>query len=1095
MMKRITILLALFALTLQGMAQKYLDIYQDGVVIKSISAAEVDSISISETQPRIISFYRDGGVFVSYSSEEVDSIKVFHENDEPLVYLGIVGFNQELYEKQLDVLATSTSSQFRSFVSNLPRKDGTLLYYAVDDALDMLSQKQIDTPLSSANLVTFTDGLDQGSLMMNGNYLSDSEYLNAISNRIASTKIKGLPITAYSVGLRSSDVVDNIMFQNNLRKLSTSKDKAFEVSDMDEVRTRLQEIADQIISISTRQTFSVKIPGVSNGTLIRFTFDSKSATESQMYIEGTFNLQDRSLHEVSYHGIRSNSGSMVQGTQNGIFVTYTFTGLQREDGNGLIPTNDIRQYYRVPVSPTWQVNSEFSPANNTQRNVSHSGSAIVLALDCSNSLGAQFSNMKSYAQDFINQVAGNTMPFRVDAPQRVSASTAIVDDKLLVSVTWDKAKHAESYDVYRSSSSSGSYRKVATGVTSNSWNDESPLQGNNYYYIIANGHGLTSSAKYSDKVVLFPFAAPSNVKAALVDDNFVIKLNWDAVDFAEQYTIYRSSNSSSGFKQVAENVTNTTWTDESPMPGNNYYRVYAVGYGHISSASSTTDAVRYALDAPTGVAVELDEDNLVLNISWKAVNHAESYSVYRNGNSSGTFTLMAEDITANSWTDTAPLQGSNYYKIYAVGYGLTSPASVTTNMVKVNYTPDAPQNVSAVLDDENFNIVVSWDAVKHADSYIVYRSGSSTGTFTQVAEGIRTSTWIDRSPLEGMNYYRVVAVGHGLTSSQSNVSNGINYALDAPAKVKAVINANNGTVDVSWDAVSLAEHYTVYRSGSSTGEFAKVAENVTATSWTDTAPLADRNYYKVQASGHGLESPMSSVAMVLKPLPNDGVITVNGVQFKMIKVSGGTFQMGQSADGNNATPVHSVTLSDYYIGETEVTQELWQAVMGSNPSYFSGAKRAKCPVEEVSWNDCQTFITKLNALTGQDFRLPTEAEWEFAAKGGTQSKGYTYSGSNTVGDVAWYTSNSGSQTHDVATKAPNELGLYDMSGNVWEWCQDWYGSYSSSAQTNPTGPSSGSHRVLRGGGWLNNAEHCWTAFRGDYHPTFSYYNIGLRIAL
>ena len=217
----------------------------------------------------------------------------------------------------------------------------------------------------------------------------------------------------------------------------------------------------------------------------------------------------------------------------------------------------------------------------------------------------------------------------------------------------------------------------------------------------------------------------------------------------------------------------------------------------------------------------------------------------------------------------------------------------------------------------------------------------------------------------------------------------------------------------------------------------------------------------------------------------------NGISFTMILVEGGTFQMGKSADGNDVSPVHNVTLSDYYIGETEVTQELWQAVMGSNPSRFKGNM---LPVEQVSWNDCQTFITKLNELTGQNFRLPTEAEWEFAAKGGTQSKGYTYSGSNTIGDVAWYGSNS-SKTHVVATKAPNELGIYDMSGNVWEWCQDWYDSYSSSSQTNPTGPSSGYYRVNRGGSWSYNATNCRTANRSHNSPTYSNNRAGFRLAL
>ena len=216
----------------------------------------------------------------------------------------------------------------------------------------------------------------------------------------------------------------------------------------------------------------------------------------------------------------------------------------------------------------------------------------------------------------------------------------------------------------------------------------------------------------------------------------------------------------------------------------------------------------------------------------------------------------------------------------------------------------------------------------------------------------------------------------------------------------------------------------------------------------------------------------------------------------MIAVEGGTFKMGATSEqGGDAesdeSPVHNVTLSDYYIGETEVTQELWQAVMGTNPSYSKGNKK---PVEQVSWNDCQKFIKKLNQLIGKNFRLPTEAEWEYAARCGDKSKGYKYSGSNTIDTVAWYTSNSGSKTHDVKTKQANELGIYDMSGNVYEWCQDWYGSYSNGAQTNPTGSSSGSSRVLRGGSWGSIAGRCRVSNRSSNYSGYLSNHLGLRLS-
>ena len=222
------------------------------------------------------------------------------------------------------------------------------------------------------------------------------------------------------------------------------------------------------------------------------------------------------------------------------------------------------------------------------------------------------------------------------------------------------------------------------------------------------------------------------------------------------------------------------------------------------------------------------------------------------------------------------------------------------------------------------------------------------------------------------------------------------------------------------------------------------------------------------------------------------VFKVGNVEFKMIRVEGGTFQMGSTDGRSDEQPVHSVTLSDYFIGETEVTQALWEAVMGNNPSRFKGAD---LPVECVSWDDCQDFIRELNRQTGQNFRLPTEAEWEFAARGGNRSTGAKYAGSHAISTVAWYAHNSGSRTHPVKGKSPNELGLYDMSGNVWEWCEDWYGSsyYSSSPQTNPKGPASGYYRVCRGGCCYYDARFCRVAIRGRSTPTDRYH--GLRLAL
>ena len=300
--------------------------------------------------------------------------------------------------------------------------------------------------------------------------------------------------------------------------------------------------------------------------------------------------------------------------------------------------------------------------------------------------------------------------------------------------------------------------------------------------------------------------------------------------------------------------------------------------------------------------------------------------------------------------------------------------------------------------------------------------------------------------------------------------------------------------DKNWCSVSPT-------SGSNDGSVTvSVDENTSTSSRTATITVESATIKRILAVTQNGVTPTPT------PASQDRSFTVGGVTFKMIAVDGGTFTMGGTSEqGSDAVsaekPTHSVTLSSYSIGETEVTQALWQAVMGQKPT-SDGSQWSSTyglgnnyPAYYVSWNDCQDFIRRLNALTGENFRLPTEAEWEYAARGGNKSRGYKYAGSNNIDNVAWYYDNSGSQTHNVATKSPNELGLYDMCGNVWEWCQDWYGSYSSGSQTNPTGPSSGNSRVGRGGCWGRSARECRVSYRYYDTPVSRSSGLGLRLAL
>ncbi|MDM8524989.1 SUMF1/EgtB/PvdO family nonheme iron enzyme [Desulfococcaceae bacterium HSG8] len=226
---------------------------------------------------------------------------------------------------------------------------------------------------------------------------------------------------------------------------------------------------------------------------------------------------------------------------------------------------------------------------------------------------------------------------------------------------------------------------------------------------------------------------------------------------------------------------------------------------------------------------------------------------------------------------------------------------------------------------------------------------------------------------------------------------------------------------------------------------------------------------------------------------DNGVRTVNSMEF--VRVPGGKFRMGCGSWAGSCysgeKPVHEVYVDDFYMGKYEVTQGQWKKIMGSNPSRSN--KGDSYPVENVSWNDVQEFIRKLNEQSDGKYRLPTEAEWEYACRSGGKSE--KYCGGSNIDKLAWYGGNSGSETHSVGRKAPNGLGIYDMSGNVWEWCRDWYGNYPSGSVRNPKGPNSGSPRVLRGGSWGDSAAGCRSAHRYGISPGYRYSFYGLRLVL
>lgn len=327
------------------------------------------------------------------------------------LYLGIVGFNSELYTMPLGLLNQETKHNFEDFVDGLAMQNGTILYHAVNTGINSLSNAKIPENLINVSIVTFTDGLDQGSYVLSeNNYNSGAEYLAAVNTKINNELIGGTNISAYSIGVRGSDVSDFESFSNNLKKLSSDPvHNVFEVSNMSEASEKFAQIAQQLYNQSTFYNVTLKMPAQEPNTKIRFTFDNVSeANASQCYIEGTYirNNGKGQLTNIQYVGLESITGITVTASSEGIFDVFSFQNLTDLEGNQMI-TDYVKQWNWLEASSQWQYNSEFTPSGNTEVVNEYKSAMIMLVLDCSSSLGNDFTNMKTAANSFIETLSGN----------------------------------------------------------------------------------------------------------------------------------------------------------------------------------------------------------------------------------------------------------------------------------------------------------------------------------------------------------------------------------------------------------------------------------------------------------------------------------------------------------------------------------------------------------------------------------------------------------------------------------------------------------------------------------------------------------------
>lgn len=336
-------------------------------------------------------------------SKNVDPV-VSVGDDSNGLYLGIIGFNESLTEKALNILTTDNSTDYMSFIDGLQPAAGTVLYHAVNKSLDNITAANLPNDIVNVSVVTFTDGLDLGSYILNSKYNSGNEYLQAVNGRIKNDTVKGVAISAYAIGIRGDDVTDIAQFTSNIRGLSSNANNAMEINNISEATGTFREIASSLSKTTNKQLLELTIPAPNPDTKIRFTLDPvSSASNSKIYIEGIFSVTKNVyyLSNIVYNGIACASGDSVSGTASGIKFTFAFEDIKRIEAS-TTPNFDVKQWSYITSNKSWQINSEFNQIEDTETIVENSSAAIFLVLDCSSSLGDDFNEMRKAAKSFID---------------------------------------------------------------------------------------------------------------------------------------------------------------------------------------------------------------------------------------------------------------------------------------------------------------------------------------------------------------------------------------------------------------------------------------------------------------------------------------------------------------------------------------------------------------------------------------------------------------------------------------------------------------------------------------------------------------------
>ncbi len=483
----------------------------------ALIAQGITTTTYTDTKPlTATNYYRVEAVIDDITSEPSEISEPIIPNSEALeegLYLGIMGFNYDIYKYPLSKLDQNSISNANNFIDALAIDRQTLLYYSVDQAITTMQSCKLPDNLMNAAIVTFTDGLDMGSLMVDGvSYEEDEEYSAALNARIKNENIAGMPITAYTIGVKGKDVTDVNKFRSNLQMLASSPENAFEVSDISEVKAKFQEIAEQLVQTNYVQTLAIKIQGVSNGALVRFTLDNvASAERSECYIEGNFNLRDRSLENITYHGLTSTTGTTVNGVvDERREITFTFEGIQT-DNNKLIVKDFIDEWIYISSSNQWQINSEFIKDQDSKVETEERSAAIMLVLDCSSSLGNDFSIVQSNAKSFVETLCPSVEnPDNPDNPATQDPetlySTKPIDLSLAVNI--NGKRYYLTSEQYANANLSGAVKEGLTVV-----------QGDEQF-IIALGNMPTSKTYWTYANTYYGSYLPTEAQARIISARY-----------------------------------------------------------------------------------------------------------------------------------------------------------------------------------------------------------------------------------------------------------------------------------------------------------------------------------------------------------------------------------------------------------------------------------------------------------------------------------------------------------------------------------------------------------------------------------------------